>query len=302
MNKILSIIVLYNGKQWIDSCLPSLINSSVHTDILVVDNLSTDGGAEYIEQKFPSVTVIRSEHNAGFAKANNVGMSYALKNKYDFVFLLNQDAWTEQNTIINLMTVFKSKPDAGIVSPIHLNGRKSTLDYGFASYMKSDYLMDLYSHSVKSVYSVPFVNAAGWLISRHCLETVGGFDTLLFHHYEEDSNYCQRVRYHGLKIYVSTECTICHDREQRDIYNYRGRKIWEDKNKYSFYKLDKGDINKNVNIKSLQIKAFIYYILNSLSFKFNVAQKYKEELSILKKINISRKINSASGPSWLIIN
>ena len=47
------IIVTYNGMQWIDTCLKSVVNSSVKLDIIAIDNNSTDGTIEIIENEFP---------------------------------------------------------------------------------------------------------------------------------------------------------------------------------------------------------------------------------------------------------
>jgi len=50
--KILSIIVTYNGSRWIEKCLKSLINSSIHLEIMVIDNLSKDDTVAIIEKNF----------------------------------------------------------------------------------------------------------------------------------------------------------------------------------------------------------------------------------------------------------
>ena len=61
---------------------------------------------------------------------------------------------------------------------------------------------------------VPFVNAAIWLISRKCIEKVGGFSPMFFH-YCEDNNFVSRMIYHKLKIGIVTNSKGFHDREFR---------------------------------------------------------------------------------------
>lgn len=297
--KILTIIVTYNGMKWIDKCLSSIIGSSAHSDIYVVDNCSTDDTVAYIETNYPNVIIEKSQTNLGFAKANNVGMRYALDNGYDFVFLLNQDAWVDTTTLEYLTRTFEDNTNVGIATPIHLNGSRSTLDYGFANCMQTLFLMDLYANALQHYYQVPFVNAAAWMISRYCLETVGGFDTLLFHHYEEDQNYCQRVSYHSKRIIVNSCCCICHDREQRDWASYEGRDIWKNQNQNSFFKVEWGDINQHIDIKKKILKNVIRIISFSLAFRWKRAKEYIAENDLLKQIAESRKVNEQTGTSWL---
>ncbi len=219
--KFFSIIVTYNGMQrnCIQKCLDSLFASSVQTEIIVIDNGSTDGCVEFIKQNYPQVDLIVTNENLGFAKANNIGIRKAYDKGADYFFLINQDVWIEGNTIEKLVEAFKQLPKAGIVSPIHLNANKSKLDYSFTDSIIQQYtpnfISDLYLDHLQDFYETKMVNAAAWLICRQCIEKVGGFDTLVFYHYGEDDNYCQRVLYHGFKIYITTKTTICHDTEER---------------------------------------------------------------------------------------
>ena len=125
MPKVFSIIVTYNGMQWIEKCISSIMQSSIQSDIIAIDNKSTDGIPDYIAEKHKRVHLIRSEKNPGFAKANNIGIRYAYDLGADYVFLLNQDAWVENETIASLIKTFTENGNDGIASPIHLNGSYS---------------------------------------------------------------------------------------------------------------------------------------------------------------------------------
>ena len=76
--KLLTIIVTYNGIRWIDRCIDSVIGSSVHSDIIVIDNGSTDGTQERIRERWNEVLLIQSDENLGFGRANNIGFDHAL--------------------------------------------------------------------------------------------------------------------------------------------------------------------------------------------------------------------------------
>ncbi|MEI6752101.1 MAG: glycosyltransferase family 2 protein [Paludibacter sp.] len=219
--KVLAVIVTYNGLKWYDSCFSSLRASNIPVDIFVIDNASSDDTLGYIKTNFPQIILIESPINLGFGQANNKGMRYALENGYDFVFLLNQDAWIEPNTIEVLVSLSSKNIDYGILSPMHLVASKDKFENEFSNfiippYSTKDFLNNLYVQPLNDIYPTQFVNAAAWLISMNCLETIGGFDPIFFH-YEEDMNFTHRVIYHGFQIGFCPGVTICHDCENRVI-------------------------------------------------------------------------------------
>ena len=72
--KVFAIIVSYKGRQWYDRCFSSLQESTIPIEIVVIDNASGDGSADYIRERFPQITLICSDKNLGFGQANNLGM------------------------------------------------------------------------------------------------------------------------------------------------------------------------------------------------------------------------------------
>lgn len=288
------IVVTFRGQKWYNRCFTSLSQSEIPVDVIVVDNASMDGSVEYIERNFPTVIMLTSEHNLGFAKANNIGIRYALDHGADYVFLLNQDAWIEVNTLTELLHTFEDNEQVGVASPMHLNGSYTALDANFTGYMSTEFISDAYLQKLKHYYEVPFVNAAAWLISKECLRTVGGFDTLLFKHYGEDDNYLQRVHYHGMKVFVDTRCTICHDREGR-----AGKPQDLSFNTNLEYKIEKGnilqaiDVQKEIFNKQKNLKK-AYWGLHPKRVK-----RLKREIQLLHDIEVSRTFNARGCEVWL---
>lgn len=246
--KVFAIIVLFNGKEWIDRCVGNLFKSTISLDVIVIDNGSFDGSVSYIKSNYPKVDLILSQENLGFGKANNIGIKRALEKDADFVFLLNQDAWVESNTIELLLKNHDS--NFGVTSPMHLNGSGSALDFNFSKYLSIDgclgFLSDLFLKKLKSeLYEVNFVNAAAWLISRKCLDTVGGFNPAFFL-YGEDDNYIHRLKYHGFKIGVLPKALIYHDREQRSDSSFFKQGILEKRSRLVNY----SNPNNNADLKN----------------------------------------------------
>ncbi|WP_430408602.1 glycosyltransferase family 2 protein [Kordia sp.] len=299
------IIVTYNGISWLSTCLDSCGDVSV----IVIDNNSSDNTVEFIKENYPKVTLIESSENKGFGAANNIGIAKALEQGAEYFFLLNQDAYLQPNTISRLIEVHKKDSNYGILSPIHLNGDWSKLDHNFSKYINEN--KELQYDAIKlnyqqSIYEVPFINAAGWLISKQAIDTVGGFDPIFFH-YAEDNNYCQRIRFHGLKIGVVPDVFLAHDREYRtnttkpDIQ----KKLQLEERKI---KVALADLNKDLN-SQLQAfrKKYANNILKSLlRLKFSDYTYHKKEqklfAKLLPEIKKSRAINEKKGRHYISTN
>jgi len=221
--KLIVVIVTYNGMAWIDKCLGSLQNATIKPDVFLVDNGSNDGTQAFVLEKYPEVMFHQSEKNLGFGKANNLGLQYALDQNYDFVYLLNQDAWVEPNTFELLIDCMQRHPEYGILSPLQCQANMKNLDESFLNCLTSLFKKELLSRIVNCAlmdkkenepYEVGMTMAAHWMISRRCLEIVGGFSPT-FPHYGEDVNYNDRMHYKKLKMGVVLGAKAVHDRENR---------------------------------------------------------------------------------------
>lgn len=212
------ILVTYNGKRWIEKCIGSLQNQPLVSDILVIDNGSTDGTIEYVQDRFPKVNLVINQRNHGFGYSNNQGLEITISDGCEYAFLLNQDAWIEADTLSTLVHAHQEHSEYGILSPMHLRGDGKMLDMKFATFVAQSenykLISDLYLHGdqLATVYAVPFVNAAAWLVTRECFMNVGGFASV-YHHYGEDMDYANRVLYHGFKIGICPACIVHHDRK-----------------------------------------------------------------------------------------
>lgn len=215
--KILTIVVTYNAMKWLDRCLGSLMLSGMPSDVIVIDNGSVDGTAEYIQDNYPDVKFVATGENLGFGKANNIGFRYALKYGYEYVYLLNQDAWIFPDTFGTLIEAMEKDRSLGILSPMQMAACLDRPDPRFERWCPKSALRDVDSRWRKGkVYGVKFVMAAHWMISRECLENVGGFSPA-FKHYGEDDNFIHRALYKGYKVGIHSGAKAVHDREMRPV-------------------------------------------------------------------------------------
>lgn len=217
----LVIIVTYNAMQWAKRCFESLINSTERVDIFVVDNGSTDGTQDYITSNYPFVHFEQNLTNDGFGKANNKGLRYAIKEGYEYAYLLNQDAWIFPNTIYRLIDVQKKNPEYAILSPMQMQANMEYLDDNFIEYTcgfnsNQKLFSDLFANRRKELYEVDFVMAAHWLMDISIIKKVGVFSPS-FPHYREDNNLVSRIQYHGYKVGIVMSSLAVHDRENRKM-------------------------------------------------------------------------------------
>jgi GT2 family glycosyltransferase len=215
---VYAVVVTFNGVSWLEKCLSSLETSGFPVTTIVVDNASTDGTPELVREKFPGVNLIQSGKNSGFGNANNVGIKQAYNAGASSIFLLNQDAWVNEHTIERLITVSQRHQEYGILSPIHYQTDWKTFDKKFGNYVRDSkcpgFLQHYSTSDQEEIYACEFVNAAAWLITRHCLSVVGLFEPLFFL-YGEDDNYIQRMIWHGFRVGIVPQAGIVHDRTER---------------------------------------------------------------------------------------
>jgi GT2 family glycosyltransferase len=103
------VVVSYNTRDWLETCLNSVRQAAptLNVEIIVVDNASADGSADFLEKTFPAVRVIRNSQNAGFAKAVNQGAQVA---RGEYLLLLNPDGYLKPGAIDALVSFAKHNP------------------------------------------------------------------------------------------------------------------------------------------------------------------------------------------------
>lgn len=119
--KLSVIIVNYNVKYYLDQCIRSVLRAfeemNTPAEIIVVDNHSADGSVDYLEQRYPQklypmVRFVRSAHNLGFARANNIAIR---QSRGEYVLLLNPDTIVGEDALKASVDFMDAHEDAGAV-------------------------------------------------------------------------------------------------------------------------------------------------------------------------------------------
>ena len=249
------ILVNYNGAEVVLECLRSLQQylHTISSEIIVVDNASTDDSAALISENFPTVQLLQQKENRGFGAGNNVGATHA---KGEFLFFLNTDTLLISDVLPPLITLMKEHPDVGIIgtkllnadgslqlsiaSEISIAGEYKTLKQ--VKYSNSPQQQEAIAQRFDQTQTVDIVIGAAFFMRRVLFESLNGFDETFFMYFEE-SDLCQRSRDRGWKILYTPDASIIHlggysvgkvsDRmrleyRRSQLYYYRKhRPVWE---------------------------------------------------------------------------
>jgi len=218
-----AIIINYNGGELLRKTLSSLVAEltglGLESEIIVVDNASTDNSLSFISDYFPSVRVISLPQNSGFARAANNG---ARASRGRYLLFLNNDIEIEPGSIGRLISFLDSHPEYALVAPAVLGPDGSfELSFGpdlnplsefFLKTLARKYYACLYRlRREKIARDVHWASGAALLIRREPFFEIGGFDERYFL-YVEDADLGLRLRRLGYKLRYLPEARIIHYR------------------------------------------------------------------------------------------
>jgi len=209
------IIVSYNARVDLERCLESLRASPPSTshEIIVVDNQSSDGSVE-AAAKWPSVRVIETGANLGFARATNVGIRASGGAN---LLLLNSDTVVPPGAIDRLLAELARDPDVAVVGPrlIDAAGR-AELSYGRMIGPFNELRQKMRSRRPALVerltrrrHSPDWVSGACLLVRRVDADSVGLLDERFFM-YTEDVDFCAAIRRRGRRIVFTPDVEVVH--------------------------------------------------------------------------------------------
>ncbi len=207
------IIVNYNGKQYLKNCLSSLSAQSYPAiEIIFVDNGSGDGSVEYVKKEFPSVRIIESRKNLGFAKGNNLGIKEA---GGELIATLNNDTQVTSHWLEELVSAMDSDELVGMCAskmlfmknPGMINSTGISLSRSGTCWDRGIFEPDTGQYESKEEVFGPCAGAA--LYRKSMLEDIGLFDED-FHAYVEDTDLAFRGRLAGWKCLYVPSAVVYH--------------------------------------------------------------------------------------------
>ncbi len=218
--KVAVVILNWNGKNFLQQFLPSVIkNSNEHTEIIVADNASTDDSISFLKEFYPAVKIILLEKNYGFAKGYNEALK---KVDSDYFVLLNSDAEVSEDWIEPMVKLLESDSSIAACQPKVLSYQeKNVFDYAGAAggwldkfgYPFAKGRVFDYCEEDKGQYDqqepIFWASGAAMFIRAAAFHEVNGFDEYFFAH-QEEIDLCWRLQLAGYQVYSCPAAKIYH--------------------------------------------------------------------------------------------
>lgn len=225
--KLSIVIVNYNVKYFLHQALDAVYKSQVDFDydVYVVDNASSDGSVEMVQQEFPEVKLIASKENLGFSRGNNLAIR---KSQSEYILLLNPDTIIREDTLQQVVQFMDANDDAGALGVKMYDGQGIFLPEskrGFPSPKVAFYKMSGLSRifpksrifgeyhlgylNDDEIHEVDVLSGAFMLLRKTTIDKVGLLDEDYFM-YGEDIDLSYRIQKAGYKNYYYPFAPIIH--------------------------------------------------------------------------------------------
>ncbi len=260
------VIVSWNVCELLRRCLQSILATEGDVEIVVVDNASTDGSPEMVQEAFPQVRLIANEENRGFTAANNQGLALAQGRA---LMLLNPDTEVVEDALATMVEYLDAHPKVGALGPRLLfpDGRQQPSRRRFPTFatalvestviqewwadnriLRRYYMADTPDDAIQPV---DWVVGACLLVRREAYEQVGGLDEGFFM-YSEELDWCKRIKDAGWEVVYLPTATVLHHEGKSSEQVVPARHIRFQTSKVRYFRKHHG---------SLQAEALRWFLL-----------------------------------------
>ncbi len=284
--KVALVILNWNGKEYLQKFIPSVISSSYpNLTIIVGDNASSDESVNYLRDNFPTIRIIQNDKNYGFAQGYNRILAQL---EADYFVLLNSDVEVESNWIEPVIELMQSDEKIAAAQPKLLSyTNKNLFEYAGAA----GGLLDIFGYpfcrgrifdtlevdagQYDTATEIFWASGAAFFIKKKYWDEVGGFDSSFFAHMEE-IDLCWRLKNKGYKIMYCPDSTVYHvgggtlsaEHPYKTYLNFRNNLIM---------------LRKNLPLSRFLLIISIRFWLDLASLiKYLLAGKFKNAIAISK--------------------
>ena len=209
------VIPNWNGRDLLEKYLPSVIDAladSPESEVIVVDNGSQDGSAEFVDQHFPQVRVLSLERNLGFGGGSNTGFEAA---RHDIVVLLNNDMRVERNFLQPLLDGFTDSKTFAVSCQIFFSDpeklrEESGLTEGWwqQGALRVRHRLE---PGIRELYPCFYGGGGSCAFDRRKFLELAGFDELLKPFYLEDTDLGYLAWKRGWKVLYQPASAVFHE-------------------------------------------------------------------------------------------
>ena len=207
----------WNGLKWLDDCLTSILALDYgNFEVVMVDNGSEDGSVPHVRERFPTVHVVETGSNLGYARGFNAGLAYAAARGAAYFLIMNNDTVIDPGALSALVETAQSQERAGFVTgKIYYHDHPDVLQTVGKRY---DRIVWNGRHigggerdegQYEQVAERVFVDDVMTLVNRRLYDELGGYDPQFFLQSEE-FDWQARAKRAGWKFYYTPEAKLWH--------------------------------------------------------------------------------------------
>ncbi len=213
------IILNWNGKDWLEKLLPTVVQYGSDVEIIVADNGSTDDSISFLSENFPAIRIVNNKENLGFAGGYNKALNQI---HAEYYVLLNSDVEVSGNWIAPIIDLMDSDKNIAACQPKLLDyNNRDKFEYSGASGGFIDRfgypfcrgrIFDCLEEDCgqyNDAIEVFWATGACIFLKTEAFWEVGGFDEEFFAH-QEEIDLCWRLKNKGYKIMVEPSSVIYH--------------------------------------------------------------------------------------------
>lgn len=219
--KVTLAILNYNGVEYLESFLPMMLYSceKYEAEVVVIDNSSSDGSAEYIREWHPEIKVVELTKNYGYAAGYNIGIKDI---DSEYIVFMNSDVLVREKWLDPIIEMMELDQKIGAAQPLVLSlENKAEFEYAGAAGGYMDILgypfcrgrifdrIEINSGQYDGIHEVFWASGAALVTRTALFSKTGGFDTGYFAHHEE-IDYCWRIKRAGYKVVCNSAGVVYH--------------------------------------------------------------------------------------------
>ncbi len=219
MNKLAIVILNYNGRNYLQKFLPTVLKYAGSYPVFVADNHSSDHSVSYLQKEFPSVQILEFKKNYGFSEGYNRALE---RIEAEYCMLLNSDVEVTPGWLDPLIRLLDQNPGIAACQPKLLQyGKRSHFEYagaagGFIDKFGYPFCRGRIFKTMEQDFgqyndtsSIFWASGACMLVRSSVFKDLGGFDPDFFAHMEE-IDLCWRMKLSGFEIYYCGESVTYH--------------------------------------------------------------------------------------------
>ncbi len=219
--KVAVVILNWNGRDFLEKFLPSVVANSIGAEVIVADNASSDNSVEFMKSKYPNIRLIINAKNTGYAGGYNEALAHI---DAEYFVLLNSDIEVGENWVMPIIEEMDKDKSIGAAQPklrAYYQEQRHEFEYAGAS----GGFIDKYGYpfcrgrlfdsletdngQYDDNHEIFWATGAAMFVRSDAYNKIGGLDTDFFAHMEE-IDFCWRLKLEGYKIMAIPKTTVYH--------------------------------------------------------------------------------------------